>query len=508
MIRSISSLLAASALLLLARSAHAATINVGPGDSFEKIEAAQAGDEVLLAPGTYAFRVHLTQKGTAAKPIVIRAQDPANPPKVDFGDTLVEDAPGSYTAGDRGRGCWQLDGAEYITISDIVFTNCRNAARNAAGIRYHAGSKGILIRNSVFRQNDNGLTGGNGASEATVEHCEFDANGNTSASSPTHNIYIYGGTFALRYSYVHDPVQGQNFHIRAHASSLDYNWFARAKSYEGDLMSDDDEPEGPSTQEMVFRGNVVVQGNPNNKSQIIVLFNDNELDQLTLKLRMIHNTIVAQYPNSAVVHLANEDGTTMSAEMSNNVFAGGKPMEIDQPSSGTVTGTTNWLVTGTGVGPLTGSVFGAAPPFKDAGAKDFTLAPGSTAIGAASQVSGAPDREYFQNETVTRKYRVRASAKDIGAFESTTTGDAYGPDDPPPSGGPGSVGSSGGTSSGDPNSGGPNAGGATGGGGSSAADDGGCGCRVVRSNGLGHVAAAGAAGVAALLVVRVRRRRR
>ena len=32
------------------------------------------------------------------------------------------------------------------------------------------------------------------------------------------NIYIYGGDFTLRYSYVHDPVQAQNFHIRAQTS--------------------------------------------------------------------------------------------------------------------------------------------------------------------------------------------------------------------------------------------------------------------------------------------------
>jgi len=108
----------------------------------------------------------------------------------------------------------------------------------------------------VFRDNDNGLTGGSQDSEITVEYCEFDSNGNlsASASAPSHNIYIYGGTFTLRYSYAHDPIQGQNFHIRAHDAVIEYNWFSRAKSYAGDLMTDDDnDGSTAATQNMTLR---------------------------------------------------------------------------------------------------------------------------------------------------------------------------------------------------------------------------------------------------------------
>src|SRR6266576_6113368 len=83
-------------------ASEAAVINVTPSDSYTKIESANPGDEVVIAPGTYAFRVYLTRQAGATNPIIIRAQDPANPPVWDFGNTLVENAPGSYTAGDRG----------------------------------------------------------------------------------------------------------------------------------------------------------------------------------------------------------------------------------------------------------------------------------------------------------------------------------------------------------------------------------------------------------------------
>ena len=180
----------------------AATITVTTADDYKKIEAAQPGDEVVIAPGKYNFRVYLTQAAPANAPIVIRAQDPKNPPVWDLSAQNVEDAPGSYTAGDRGRGCWQLSGATNITIESIVFTGCHTASFNSAGIRYYETTKGLVIRDCVFKNNDDGLTGGTQDSEATVEFSEFDSNGNLNASqsSPTHNIYIYGGTFTLRYS--------------------------------------------------------------------------------------------------------------------------------------------------------------------------------------------------------------------------------------------------------------------------------------------------------------------
>src|SRR6516162_2170719 len=222
--------------------AKATTINVTPADSYTKIESAMPGDEVVIAPGTYRFRVYLTQAAPANTPIIIRAQDPNNRPIWDLSGGNVEDAPGSYTAGDRGRGCWQLSGATNIQISGLVIQECHTATYNSAGLRYYNASRGIKLKDVIFRRNDNGLTGGTLDSELTAEFCEFDSNGNLNASQsgPTHNIYIYGGTFALRYSYAHDPTQGQNFHIRAKDSVIEYNWFARPMSYSGDLMTDDD----------------------------------------------------------------------------------------------------------------------------------------------------------------------------------------------------------------------------------------------------------------------------
>jgi hypothetical protein len=98
--KTLSVLAVTAAVLSWARAASAATINVTPADTFAKIESAQPGDEVVIAPGTYKYRVYLTQQAPAGNPIVIRAADPANPPVWDLTGVMVNTAPGSYTAGD------------------------------------------------------------------------------------------------------------------------------------------------------------------------------------------------------------------------------------------------------------------------------------------------------------------------------------------------------------------------------------------------------------------------
>src|SRR6202142_4032132 len=182
----------AIAASIVTSSATAATIEITPTDNYSKIESAKAGDEVIIDPGTYTFRVYITPAAPSNKPVVIHAKDPQNPPVWDLSAGNVEDAPGSYTAGDRGRGCWQFSGATNVQVSDIVITGCHNADHNSAGIRYYSTSTGIRLTNILFHDNDNGLTGGTQSSELTAEFCEFAQNGTLLApsSAPSHNIYI------------------------------------------------------------------------------------------------------------------------------------------------------------------------------------------------------------------------------------------------------------------------------------------------------------------------------
>jgi hypothetical protein len=356
----------------------------------------------------------------------------------DFGTNLVDNAPGDYTAGDTARGGWQFSGAQNYTISGIVFRHCRNKAVNCAGIRYYETTTNLCIRNCFFTSNDVGITGGTQNSQATIEYCEFDANGNTNApsSAPTHNIYIYGGYLALRYCFVHDSVQGQDFHLRCRMATVEYNWFARAANYEGDLMTDDDfTGSGPYAQTLIFRGNVVVQNNsPGNHSQVLVLYNDEGTPNLTMSMQVLYNTFVGTYGSSQFVHLSNADGTPMNAEISDNVIYGTTvPYYIEDSPAGSASGVNNWMPLNAKPGVLSNSVQSASPGFLNPTAEDYHLAAGSACIGAANAaVYGLPGREYYYNEVTNLMWRPRAAARDIGAFESTSTNSPVGPYDPTP----------------------------------------------------------------------------
>jgi hypothetical protein len=482
---------------IIALPAQATVISVSPADgntAYTKIEAASPGDEVIIAPGTYVFRVYLTGQGTTAQPIYIHSQDPSNPAIWDLSGVLVDNVPGSYTAPDKARGCWQFSGASNYHLDGIIFQNIHATDGDSAGIRYYNGTTGLLITNCLFQNNDEGLTGGTAASngtqsEATVEFSEFNKNGDSVATDAMHNIYIYGGIFTMRYSYIHDALLNENLHCRAVTSTIEYNWFSRAAGYAGDLMTNDDyanNPVGSVTQTMTFRGNVIYQGNTQcNDSQIWALYNDAASGKpVTFQINMLYNTLVGARGHANFIHVSNADGTQMSATVSNNIIYGtSEPILVEDSAAATVSGVNNWIQTGATAPGITGSVTGCDPGFNDLANFDFTLAPGSAGLGAANTgVGGLPIAEYYKNETLTRMYRVRLTANDLGAFEHTTTGPGIGPYGTP-DGGTADAGSSA-SDAGSTDAGSPDAGSATRDSGSSgtAGDAGGlsgtssCGC--------------------------------
>jgi MYXO-CTERM domain-containing protein len=184
-------------------------------------------------------------------------------------------------------------------------------------------------------------------------------------------------------------------------------------------------------QTMTLRGNVIIESaSQANQGQIWAVYNDEASGSpVSFSVTALYNTVVGDGAHTAFIHLSNADSTVMSAKVDDNIIAGtSQPILVEDGAHATVTGKNNWLQTGAAASGLTGTLSGTAPGFSSSSNDDFTLAPGSKCVGAAdTSVGGLPADEYYLSETITRMYRVRASAMDVGAFEHTTMGIPTGP---------------------------------------------------------------------------------
>ncbi len=123
----------APVLGLLAHAVFGATIRVSPDAGYQPIEAAQPGDEVVLAPGTYRFRLALTVSGTPSNPIVIRGEDPTQPPLFDYSGADLQSFPGSNAGSHPGRGAWDVIGSD-LEFRSIAFRGAVTVGPTAADL--------------------------------------------------------------------------------------------------------------------------------------------------------------------------------------------------------------------------------------------------------------------------------------------------------------------------------------------------------------------------------------
>jgi MYXO-CTERM domain-containing protein len=427
-------LLALLAFFSVHGSVAADIINVVPTDpadtNYAKIESAVAGDEVVVAPGTYSFRVYLEGQGTAQDPIIIRAEDPNDRPVWDLDGDITANFPGSYGGGDRGRAIWQITGSHYY-VSGIVFRNGSDGVGDGGGIRFKFSDQ-VTLHDCLFQFNDNGIQGA--GTGTLVEFCEFDRNGLPGSPDGSHNLYIHGGTLTVRYCYIHDARRSQNMHIRANASVFEYNWITRSASYMGDMMPCTMDP-CDTQHTMLLRGNVFVRGTPTNDGQVFVMYNDQGDPDVRFSFTMVNNTIIGNSDGAALVHFGNQNpalNQMQTAVLNNNVvYDVARIFRVDDPglTNWSASGTHNWLSQGTAdTNGLQNTVLGTDPGFTDLSQRNLLPTGSSPLVGAArSDLSDLPDKEYYRDETVTMQWRPRLTVLDIGAFESTTSGEPVGP---------------------------------------------------------------------------------
>jgi hypothetical protein len=380
-------------------------IVVTPNDGYERIESANPGDTVVIAPGTYRFRVHLANNGTSDSPITIRAQDPRNRPIFDYRGwgAYINDQPpfpGSYSGSDANRSAWRITGSHYI-IDGIVIQNANNQANNwyeldnTAGIRFLRSSD-LTIRNCRISNNDMGVQGG--GDRTVIDHTEFDRNG-VPNSDQSHNLYVVGGNqFTLQYSYLHDSIGGQNFHIRARDAILAFNRIENAADYEGDMMTNAPQydPGVTGIQNLLFIGNVMIQARkPANGSKLLTFFNDGDEAKPIMNVVSLWNTFLfrdkTKGTESSVIQFSAWTLRGGDIWFSRNIVAGTNPRSAVLSGFGrgvpTVRGERNYFPAGSYVGSLKSSIFSVEPGFRNVAQGDLTL----MADGAAAPVSIIPE---------------------------------------------------------------------------------------------------------------------
>ncbi len=493
--------------LLAGSSALAATLTVGPGQTYTTpcaaIAAAAAGDEIDIQAGTYNDSCNITTAGLHLKGVGGR-------PKIDVTGVTLANQKGIYA----------------IEADDVIVENLElmgaqipsAAGENGAGLRIQ--SNGVVVTNCYIHDNQNGILSGPltaGTGTQTIDHTEFANNslgmGCTDGNGCTHNLYIgHYAKLIFQFNYTHTAGSdsGHLLKSRALESDILYN---RITGETGDDSFEVDLPNGGTG---ILVGNVIEKGPSSGNTSVSLNYGEEGLGTGTNVLYIANNTFVNDSSASTTFIKIASGGMLGAAK--DNIFSG-----MGTPSSTGMLSADN----------LSGSV--ASFLFVNAAMVDYHLQSGSPAIGkgiaegSAGSFPLTPVFEYVDPVSGVP----RLTAKDVGAFEygtnvsnpsmdagaespdgalssSSSGGSSGGAGDGGSgsgSGGSSDGGSSSGSGSGSGSSSGGIADGDDGGPAPKSGNSGGCGCEAAGAGPGRSLALFGLAGALLLGVARSRRRR-
>lgn len=482
--------------------AQAAVVELGPTDDVEAaINAAQPGDEIVLAGGTYTLteRFGISVSGTAQAPIVIRAKDGEKPilhrPAADQNVIDVDD--GQYlvfrgleiSGGSHGL---RLVSASFVTVEDCEIHDTGDVALSAnSGGEY----QGLVIRrNHIHHTNNTG--------EGMYLGCNND--GCRMYDSLIEGNYIHhtngptvdqGDGIEIKEGSYNNVVRDNVIHDTNYPCILTYSTVGNGAPnvIERNLMFNCGDHAIQSAADATIRNNVILGSNADG-----IAMQPHQAG-VPGNLVVVHNTVL--HPQNDAISLSGAAGSVIIA---NNALYAQSGNAIG--ASGDLTGV---VVAGNvGEGGLSGPSGGFAAGSL---ATDFVAASYSGALpndvfpAAGSALIGAADAAHLAEDDFNGTQR--AGALDVGAYKFDASGNpgwtfAEGFKDAPAAGGSSGAGGSGTGGAGGSGTGGSSAGSAgsagAGGAGAESDDDGGCGCRTAPSPGSPAFAALALAALALL----------
>ena len=272
-------------------------LEVGPGKAYTvpsaAANAAQSGDVIKIAAGDY--------RGDAA------TWSDSNLTICGVGGRARLFADGNNA---QGKGIWVMSGSN-ITVDNIEFHNATVPDQNGAGIRAEPGAS-LVIRNSGFYDNQNGILASAGTSTISIDRSEFARNG--VGDGQTHNIYVNQiDRLTVTSSYFHEAKIGHNLKSRARESIIQNSYFMDGPTGTSSYLND-----FPNGGQVVLRGNVYHKG-PNADNPNAISFGAEGLSNPTQSLEMVHNTVTITRSGGAFVSIASG---TSSVRLIANLFAG------------------------------------------------------------------------------------------------------------------------------------------------------------------------------------------
>jgi hypothetical protein len=365
-------------------TAQAATLEVGPGKTFSRIEAAndraRPGDVVLVYPRQDGKPYEKTA-------VYVRQRDLAFRAAVDEHAARVKISGDGFDYSGRGsipRAIFQFNpGADRCMLEGFELSGAHNGSHNGAGVRINQANH-VTVRNCDVHGNDMGvMSGGDGTGHAGVnqriEHCAIHHNGNFDHPGFNHNLYLGGTSVTLSFCDVHSSLTGHNVKSRAHFTCVQYSYVHHSANREFDLVDSADTARPNS--HAVLMGSVIVKDPQCKGNRGLVHFGQDGGGHHNGAVHLVYNTIVDPF----ITPLVELSSPQAKALLVGNLVSDGGVRQNNQKIAGVrhgakeenVTGTYNWFSGGfSGVGhtrldPDT-SVFRRVPPgFEDPARHDY-----------------------------------------------------------------------------------------------------------------------------------------
>ena len=274
------------------------TRRIRPGQ-ISSVTAANDGDTILLAPGTYRECAVF-----AGSNITIKSEQPG---KAVFDGVTCENKAIFVLRGNR------------VTIDGIVFRNASVRDRNGAGIRLEG--NGLTIRRSQFHDNENGLlVGVSSKGSIVIEDSLFDGNGSCEGSGCAHGIYVNQvDQLTVRRSTFINTRFGHHVKSRAKSTLVEDCVIDDNRSGHSSYLID-----APNGGVLTVRNNLLIKGPKTDNESAFITFGVEGMKHTSPPPRIEGNRFISRLgvPTFLLMRAANAPAPVMTGNSSSGKIAG------------------------------------------------------------------------------------------------------------------------------------------------------------------------------------------